>query len=218
MWSKDLHNLTLTPLPFAAETIELAQQYDIPNVLHRAYYEILRTPGMIQLPERQSDESEGNQKGETGDSALQIEQPEEKLEPDVYPLFAAQLHRLVSIREQLTECWATFAATPPKSPSCAYKCLIKVYEHWTEMVHRSGLYMRYMYDPICGLDALANIDWDGRIQCILCRTALKGVWALRRQILWEMLEVWLMTGVDDGIAQYDVPRQATLYVGSRRTQ
>ncbi|KAI0943108.1 hypothetical protein AcV7_002345 [Taiwanofungus camphoratus] len=44
MWLDDLAQLSSVRKDFATETVALARQCNVPSLLKRAYYELLRTP------------------------------------------------------------------------------------------------------------------------------------------------------------------------------
>jgi hypothetical protein len=180
MWPKVLYDDIATPLPHATLAITLAEEYDVPNISKRAYYEILRTPGFIQTLEiNEQDEND-------------IDASRRALGYNNYALSATQLRHLTRVRERLTRFWVLRAATPPPSPCVDRTCPSKVLRHWATKVHISGLIIRYIYDPICGMDALAKIDWsDSGLDCDNCVDAMTKVWANHRQILWNTLNQWL---------------------------
>lgn len=62
---------------------------------------------------------------------------------------------------------------------------------WIQKVKRSGIYEDYMYDPICGLERLCNIDWEEEGFCKGCVRSWKNAWTKKRVKLWGDLDFWL---------------------------
>ncbi|KAG2753082.1 hypothetical protein P692DRAFT_20829537 [Suillus brevipes Sb2] len=55
---------------------------------------------------------------------------------------------------------------------------------WVRLVHHSGIFARYQYDPVCGLTALTNIAWTDD-WCKDCMTKRKALWHEQQGIIWE---------------------------------
>ena len=58
MWPSELSKLNAEVIPNASETIVLAKRCDMPELLKRAYYELLRTGGLGQDEDGSEDEGE----------------------------------------------------------------------------------------------------------------------------------------------------------------
>jgi hypothetical protein len=252
-WSDNLSNLTTERLENAAETISLARQYDVPGVLKRAFYEVIRTPGFgksglgdseyVEGGEGEggsdeeegsedgssdeeegsgegSDEEEGNEgggnvkkqstdekngdgDGSDEDEAVMTDGSDDTTDSSVtdgtvdgkddYPIPHEDILRLTNAREHLTTAWVLAAASVPTSSTCHYKNIRACMRAplWTKLVHTSGIFVDYLYDPICGLDALMDIDWKSEGLCPNCVEVRLDVWGKQRQNLWDNLDLWL---------------------------
>ncbi|KAH7921242.1 hypothetical protein BV22DRAFT_1096794 [Leucogyrophana mollusca] len=176
-WSHHLSDVSEERIPHALEMAVLGRRYDVPRVLKRAFYEVLRTGGFALANVTQA---------ESESTTLDTD--------DIYRLFAA--------RENLTLAWVSATACvdpsfvcpeheagssgPGDCPTTAAKCAT-----WNEQVHAAGLFDRYMYDPICGLEALMDIDWEAEGWCEECIQMRVDAWTRMRTRLWTTLEMWL---------------------------
>lgn len=69
---------------------------------------------------------------------------------------------------------------------CNYLSAIARRDAWFRLVHLSGIFARYRYDPLCGLTALTNIAWTddwGKD----CMTKRKAYWHRMQVVIWEMV-------------------------------
>ncbi|EGN94077.1 hypothetical protein SERLA73DRAFT_144506 [Serpula lacrymans var. lacrymans S7.3] len=82
-WPSELYYLDRTKFPHALETVVLGRAYDVPGILKRAFYELLRSRTF--LMDEAGDEAEG------GNTTPQLEMNDIK--------------RLISTRENLTTAW-----------------------------------------------------------------------------------------------------------------
>ncbi|KDQ51620.1 hypothetical protein JAAARDRAFT_184840 [Jaapia argillacea MUCL 33604] len=66
--------------------------------------------------------------------------------------------------------------------------------HWIGSVHTSGIFQKYIYDPICGLQALIDAagEWEKEGYCYECVRTRIETWTDRRERLWDELEFWLL--------------------------
>ncbi|KAI0943109.1 hypothetical protein AcV7_002346 [Taiwanofungus camphoratus] len=62
---------------------------------------------------------------------------------------------------------------------------------WTAHVTQADVFEAGMYDPLCGLDSLAEIDWAGMGYCVGCVSARQELWMDKKERLWKKLNVWL---------------------------
>jgi hypothetical protein len=247
-WSEDIRKLSVERLNNASETISLGRQYNIPGVLKRAFYELLRTAGFGQSAMGDSeyeaeDKEDGGDEEQDGERENSTDEEEEgpegdgvdnegdgdngdEQEGDVHesgndeevamsnagddtgestpsePTVDGEddcaiplddIRRLVNAREHLTTAWILAAASVPTCFPCldkkACRCMSALL--WTKVVHTSGMFEDYLYDPICGFDALINVKWETEgVQrgCIIVRA---DAWRKQQQKLWDNLDLWL---------------------------
>ncbi|THH27107.1 hypothetical protein EUX98_g7080 [Antrodiella citrinella] len=213
LWPYQLEKLTVDPKDHASETIVLARQWDMPELLKRAFYELVRTTSLGQ----ELFEDEEDEDGEGNDSAMNDEERNKTIS-------RADLIRLVMTREKLHLEWLFTADSPPSalefpcplavvdpkaaavadgpapsSPSgsktaAADQCYAARADFsaiWSEKVKQTGVYEDHLYDPICGMDNLALIEWEKAGFCDGCVESWKIVWKKKQEKLWENLELWL---------------------------
>lgn len=178
MWPAELEKLTEAPIKYAAETIILARECEAPELLKRAFYELLRKP----------------QLGEDEDA--DVEDPEVVARQ----ISRQDLVRLIKTREQLISRWIWAANKPfeipcplpqTEPPTDEYaSCKAARAQHWRNDAN-SSLYEDCLYDPILGLQSLASLDWAAMGYCMGCIETWKGSWAAQRVKLWQQLDVWL---------------------------
>lgn len=196
MWPNDLHKLSPVRTPYAAETVVLARTYDVPSVLKRAFYELLRSEGFAQ---------QGiNVDGAALDGSRLVGNAR---------LSHADLVRLVTTREKLSMAWTLLVGSAPSPASfpcmlqhttasnaaystntarerCAAACTNSA-AIWAEWVLDSGLFENWMYDPICGLERLSILDWENSGYCSSCVMTRRQLWSRKREEIWENLDTWL---------------------------
>jgi len=62
---------------------------------------------------------------------------------------------------------------------------------WAALVHQSGTFMQYKYDPVLGLSALKKLNWSKNF-CKTCISQLHLIWDKERAKLWVyQLDEWL---------------------------
>ena len=194
MWPCELAGLTKDGIPNAAATINLAKDCDMPEVLKRAYYELLRSDALGQDPEN-----------------FDFERQEDH---DNSTIPRDDLISLIKTREQLWGQWYSLADRPPNKNGfyCPLqlvpnpegdqpaptpeqlKCASaheKSFEHWDTQVKTSGIFQEFMYDPLCGLERLSKIEWEKLGYCDGCVKSWRRQWGIDRAKLWGNLDVWL---------------------------
>lgn len=121
--------------------------------------------------------------------------------PEFEPEQADQSHSQVSItdlrlliksRAKLTSMWneniaLAFATCQSNNKNCPAR---GKHSHM-KSVHTSKISTDFMYDPICGLQALINASWREDGFCEKCIAAQKLVWGTARKKAWEDLDDWL---------------------------
>jgi hypothetical protein len=179
-WSPSLADLSAERIMHATESVVIARTYDVPSILKRAMYELIRLAGYGQT------EREG--------------------------VSSHDFRALVKAREQLTAVWmqtmspyspdfmmCASAAAPaepvdPAAPAVPIRCttgdpLLSGKAHH-KLVHGSGIADDYMFDPLCGLQALIDTDWAAEGYCEACVKLRREVWSHRREKIWDNLNIW----------------------------
>lgn len=188
MWPDDLRKLSMIPIKNAAETIILARECEMPELLKRAFYELVRTARLGQ------------------DEDADLEDPEVAKKQ----ISRQNLARLIKTREELTARWIWAADKPPEIPCPlsdgdpaneeTVKCIqarANNLVHWQDVVKKSLLFEECLYDPLHGLQRLVDVDWAATGYCQRCVKAWKVSWAAQREKLWQQLDVWLGLPAED---------------------
>lgn len=163
---------------YAADTIILAKQYDVPGVLKRAYYELLRSAQFEQYD------------GETLLSAEELR------------LLLKTRKHLCDTWACLTSfpyIWDV-CQTSRKVDKLACPAPSRRKTSWYKLVHESGLAWNWVLDPIGGLDALQNADWKTEKMCDECLEKIKSEWAEQKENVWNQLDEWLELDGDQEVS------------------
>ncbi|KAI0086015.1 hypothetical protein BDY19DRAFT_895481 [Irpex rosettiformis] len=199
MWPDELSCVTPTHLPHPAETVIIARKHNVPSLLKRAFYELLRTEGLAKvnlLPE-----------GHTSPEGSDI--------IGCAKLSDADLLRLLDGREKLGLAWVSFAGSAPtdalepcplQTPGLGSQNNVHDPETterdrcaeawrnnvliWSEKVIGSGFLKQWMLDPICGLERLADLDWSDAGFCESCVGARQELCQRKREEIWENMDTW----------------------------
>ncbi|KAH8091783.1 hypothetical protein BXZ70DRAFT_467829 [Cristinia sonorae] len=199
MWPSELENLDSDSIEHASETIVLAKQWNMPELLKRAFYELVRTTS---LGQEVGDDDDDDDDAEAEDAKNKI-------------ISRADLVRLIKTREKLHLEWILGADSPPsledfpcpiskllddgaeadaakkeEATACA-EARADFHTLWTEKVKDSGIYEDHMYDPICGIDKLVDIEWEQEGFCRGCALSWETAWRNKQEKIWENLDLWL---------------------------
>ncbi|KAK0504449.1 hypothetical protein EDD18DRAFT_1133834 [Armillaria luteobubalina] len=180
MWPSSLCEVSLDPINYASDTVILAREWGLKSIRKRALYELVRLAGFGQ--DYDSDE-------ESDHSSSAISSSDYRL--------------LVRAREMLTSAWTTRIATATfgveaKCVGGVEGCTAAdpglVASRHQEMVVASGLFETYLRDPVCGTEALMELDWGKAGYCEACVEQRRVVWGKARERMWEDLDMWLGLG------------------------
>jgi len=186
MWQPSLANFSPAPISFATESVILARQCSIPSILKRALYEIVRTEAF----------------GENDDEG----------EINAFRLSSADTRRLQRAREKLISLWITaslsgnFTTCPsssesiePKGKGIKTECPTNDGKQATlahvKIVHASGIFEKYHYDPMCGFQALMEAPWAEEGFCQACVEMGQVKWGEAREKCWKDLDTYFGIGV-----------------------
>ncbi|GBE86563.1 hypothetical protein SCP_0904420 [Sparassis crispa] len=203
MWPSDLSLLSPERKPHAAEMVVLAQKCALPEMLKRAYYELLRTPHFSQWEDSDEDMY--------ADDAAEAR--------GHHHLSNADLMRLIIAREKLQRTWLHIAckALDPSTLRCSLsqteggrpvllRCRVargESLESWTVAIKQEPVLEEGMFDTICALQKLIDMEWGKLGYCTGCIDARKEMWKAQKEKLWRDLDVWLdvRTVTSSGVLQ-----------------
>ncbi|KIJ21395.1 hypothetical protein PAXINDRAFT_5565 [Paxillus involutus ATCC 200175] len=177
-WSCSLGALGLEKKAGAMDVAVLGRRCGVEGVLPRAFYELVRSDGGYGL---------ASNRAETDTVESEPGEEKEMLEG----ISKADLALIGRMREYMVLAWAQTAArlSPPctdhTSPDCP--SIATQRETWECRVHDSGVYQRFLFDPICGLQVLTDIGWEEDGWCQECVRVRREAWSQERQKLWEWL-------------------------------
>ncbi|KAJ6530299.1 hypothetical protein B0H19DRAFT_1273952 [Mycena capillaripes] len=162
--------------PHATETVIMGRAWGVSGVLKRSLYELLRTPGFGQDNE---------------DDLTRRPAPYEHSR-----LLPADILCLVNAREQLDLVWHAATAVDVFAALDEHDgCTPVRYATYRRLVHDTGLFQNYRFDVLCGLEMLAQIDWESESMdaegcgvCALCVSKLREKWETDREQAWGKLD------------------------------
>ncbi|KAG7445524.1 uncharacterized protein BT62DRAFT_932619 [Guyanagaster necrorhizus] len=189
MWPSSLSKVTTTPINHASATVILARECGLKSIRKRALYELVRLTGFGQ--DDSDDETDHHhhhhQPSSSRSSRTAISSSDYRL--------------LVRAREMLTSAWTTRIATATfgvegkcvgNVSGCTASEVGLVAAKHQEMVGASGLFETFLRDPICGTQALMELDWaKAGGYCQGCVDQRIVVWRKARERMWEDLDIWL---------------------------
>ncbi|KIJ60111.1 hypothetical protein HYDPIDRAFT_32533 [Hydnomerulius pinastri MD-312] len=172
-WPCSLSDITPERKACGMEVAILGRKCGVKGVLVRAFYELARANGGYGLSSTGSD-PDGGQREEEG-----------KLEG----ISKVDLALVDRVREHMVHAWAQTAArlSPPCPVHTGLECpsISSQREAWERLVHDSGVFKTFLFDPICGLQALVDIKWEEERWCEECVRVRREAWLRQRQELWE---------------------------------
>ncbi|KII86641.1 hypothetical protein PLICRDRAFT_55558 [Plicaturopsis crispa FD-325 SS-3] len=176
----------------AAEVLQAARTCDAPELVQRAYYELLREDGFASRDSKK------------GDVVLHKAVPTESL------LSSKDIVEMTKVREWLADAWMDIIRSPPAPPcdtpmrsigpspcgrygrviysSCTSPSNAAA---WSQHVSSNNWSKQsYRRDPIRGLDILIGTAWnlaEGWRVCGNCEREIKRIWRMRQLELWGLL-------------------------------
>lgn len=215
MWSPRLRDVNLMHRPHMIETIFTARQCDLNAVIKPAFYELVRSP----LTSDTMKEDVKNGRLMMEDLAM-IDSARCKFLRRWMALVGAhdRLNRFQHCENARFE--ASFPQTAISNASVAQKirsyedrargelttphhstkrnavltCISadaeRLKQAHTKVVYESGMLERYLWDPVCGLQVLADAPWSNEGICDACVQVRKAVWQAERERLWAEMDDW----------------------------
>ncbi|KIM74682.1 hypothetical protein PILCRDRAFT_698792 [Piloderma croceum F 1598] len=155
----------------AAEAMLLGRMYDVPGIVKRASYELLRTSGLSHAD------------------------PDVPCHDQMHQRSAEYINRLVTVRRKLVHFWVDWGLNTFLDSVCTstVECTA---ESNGQAIHdkltlSSGLFKEFVYDPVCGLRALIEADWEAQGFCTSCVEKRRASWVIAREKVWGQLDGWL---------------------------
>ncbi|KAG2109714.1 uncharacterized protein F5147DRAFT_611864 [Suillus discolor] len=199
MWSSSLADLTPEPMKNAVEIIALARSCDVNvGVVKRALYELART--------RRIDLEGHDVLGQQGPE--QIGHADQKCVELMRELSVTTWSE-IGVRIGTSSCQQDYAQKftfPSKFPSnnknvkssaqretycpCSFRSGNEQ-ATWDERVHDSGLYTKFLFDPVCGAQALIDIPWGEEGWCLDCIQSKRAAWRKIQQKVWSDMDKWI---------------------------
>ncbi|KAJ7812715.1 hypothetical protein B0H14DRAFT_1451894 [Mycena olivaceomarginata] len=173
-FSDDVDELSSSVLPQPAAAVLLGRTWNLPGILKRAFYELLRTKP--DEPPTRDDE--------TVNMSNRLQGWE-----------MADITRLGEAQKHLTAAWLS-VLTIATSDTCKTPCpASKRTASSTAAI--AEVVLKYQLDPICGLDALMAGNWAPIHGCKVCGIKRKSSFAKKKVQIWEDMDVWLAIPVED---------------------
>ncbi|KAJ7726324.1 hypothetical protein DFH07DRAFT_685634, partial [Mycena maculata] len=173
-WPLSLAELSTEPVRHATESIVLARSCAVPSLLKRAMYELVRLAGYGQTDTAREGVS-------TRDFRALVRAREE--------LTAVWLAAVSPYAAEFSAC-ATLEPAPPPAVRCTTLHPLRSGQAHHKLVRQSGIADDYLYDPLCGLQALIDTDWAAEGYCAACVGLRKDAWAKTREKMWGNLDLW----------------------------
>lgn len=179
-FSDSLVDVTSTPIANPTAAIILGRTWDLPGILKRAFYELLRAQPDAPNSHPSDD---GNEVAAHRLQGLEVD----------------DIIRLSDTQKHLTAAWLTVLSLvtdkcPTKTPCAAARPT----GGWSAIVGEDLVLQKFQYDPICGLDVLIRVDWTGSPAfCTQCAAARKAWLIKKKKQIWDNLDQWLSIPVID---------------------
>ena len=189
-WSGDIDTLTREAISHAAEAINLGRTCDVPLILKRAFYELIRSPTFGE------DELQDGMVSSEDESDISLPLSGSRAPPERH-LLKKDILKIMTARQHLQSEWIKLTLRLPVSEGfiCAELDPCVSYnvgqEHWRSMIMDPDMYVAGLRDPICGIQYLADVDWYGRGYCGDCVDRRRSMLEAKRRELWSKLDEWL---------------------------
>ncbi|KAJ6467518.1 hypothetical protein C8R47DRAFT_1201126 [Mycena vitilis] len=172
-YSDDLNTLNWTPVENPAAAVILGRTWDLPALLKRAFYELLRSQ-----PEEPPNP---NDHGPTNVDAL-------------HELKADDLVRLAQAQKRLAAAGLAIFPSASATDNCLARPPCAAIKARTTILQ---VLCDFRLDILCGLLALMGFNWATRGYCPSCAAKLVASFAEKRIHIWEDLDVWFDISIED---------------------
>ncbi|KAJ7737819.1 hypothetical protein DFH07DRAFT_841914 [Mycena maculata] len=184
LFSEDLEDLTTTVFANPTDAIVLGRTWNLPGILKRAFYELLRAQ-----PAAPSDAD-----ADEGAVPKDVVHRLRGLDLD-------DLIRLSDTQKFLTAAWLSVLSPAAEKDKCPAKTpcgATRLTGGWSAIVGKDMLLQKFQYDPICGLNFLIEVQWATKHSfCDHCAAARKIALMKKRKEIWMDLDEWLDIPVDE---------------------
>ncbi|KAI0327392.1 hypothetical protein GY45DRAFT_1133449, partial [Cubamyces sp. BRFM 1775] len=204
----------------ATQTILLAQECNLPELLKAAYYELLHTPEFGQELPTYVYAEPNDTPTNSGTSHLTWETDQDEADAPKPRLAASDFVRLEVAKFELQNEWLKLARAPPL-PS-TFPCPLaripaegrdeataaakrqcsrarKLDEtQWAVRLLQNSVFDAGLYDFFEGIQQLIDMDWKGLGYCVGCVSERRDAWEATGEKLWKRLDVLLgLKGEDE---------------------
>ncbi|KAL1747241.1 hypothetical protein HDZ31DRAFT_61437 [Schizophyllum fasciatum] len=167
-FSDALDTVTAEIKPHAAEAVQLADNWYLPRLFKRAFYELARNPNAYNAGLVNDD----------GDNVLE----------------GGLMLRLLSVQKNLAKAWTQLVLSDDNAFQCKTpKCHSDRPENYWAALENDGFLGKHALDPIYGLQVLATLDWSKHNHCTHCKRARRSAFARKRLQLWKDMDGWMPT-------------------------
>ncbi|KAJ7455120.1 hypothetical protein FB451DRAFT_1099431 [Mycena latifolia] len=183
MFSENLGHLDARVVPNPTAAIILGREWNLPRILKRAFYELIRTP--------------------PHDPTYLDGEDDTAFAHHLQGLDVQDVIRLTDAQKHLTAAW--LAALSPSGPPCPCmpSCAAAKRSGITNgavLLGRDQLLQKFQYDPIRGLEALRGVRWIRTYAfCEACAGTRNASLRAKKEELWSDMDRWLDIPVDDEV-------------------
>ncbi|KAJ7096982.1 hypothetical protein C8R43DRAFT_853615, partial [Mycena crocata] len=181
MFSNRLEDLTVDSVAYSATAVDLGRTWNLPGIIKRAMYELVRAPPEAPPPSNSSSDGDND-----------TSSPLESLE-------ANDVIRLLNTQKHLSAEWLSVLTVErcPAKPHCTAS---NRSAGWSAIVggkDRTNILHKFRYDPICGLDALIAVNWISTCSfCEACAGARRKALREKQVEIWRDLDRWFEISYD----------------------
>ncbi|KAG2132353.1 hypothetical protein DEU56DRAFT_812244, partial [Suillus clintonianus] len=181
-WSPSLADLTPEQKENAADVILLARSCGVNSGVKRALYELAKT--------QQVGLHDNDVLGQPG--LEQLGRTDQRCVELMKELFVTTWSK-VAVRIVTFPCIDPPPSLAKSKKLPREKCPAQTIQQatWDERVHDSGLYTKFLFDPVCGAQALIDIPWEEEGWCSYCIKSRRATWTKMRQNLWSDMDKWI---------------------------
>lgn len=201
-------SVTCQGYEFAVEAVLLGRNWGLPTILKRAFYDLARS-----APEEgEKNEREGEGEGAVvgakevshGKTNMGVEvavdvnngNGNEVRSNGLDRLDPTDLVRLLKAQKRLAASWLhviTFKRKkcPQKEGQCPSSST-----RVTNIIQNLGFTTKYLYDPICGIRKLYQVEWNAKGYCESCSANIISHFMDQEKHIWDNLHDWLCIHTD----------------------
>ncbi|KAF8206918.1 hypothetical protein K438DRAFT_1533384, partial [Mycena galopus ATCC 62051] len=170
-FSSNVGELNAGKVPYPAAAVVLGREWNLPGILKRAFYELLRTP-----PAEPTNEDDKLPNGANRLDGWVVD----------------DIIRLGETQKQLTTMWLTLLTPAPAAETCPGKTPCLAFNRTAGWRVIAEILQQYRFDPICGLNALTTVKWArSHGFCQTCALNQTRSFEQKKTHIWEQLDVWL---------------------------